>query len=173
MPLFSISAPVGLRARLLTSPGWSASPSCLKLGVREVLHLFGRYPKSRTTLQAYKLDVVGKASAVKTREQGLSVAAGPEARQEAIGKDQTTIINAVKALAEGTQHFMPENLALTVGGEGGLGASIAALVPLLMRNLQDRAKPASPSHPHPDGETPPVEVQPAVLSRQHFSYKIG
>src|ERR1700688_1291754 len=109
--------------------------------------------------EAYKLDVVGKASAVKTREQGLAVAAGLDAQQAAIGKDQTAIVNAVKALAEGTQHFMPENLALTVGGEGGLGASIAALVPLLMRNLQDRAKPSPPSpspspapaHPHPDG----------------------
>jgi hypothetical protein len=123
--------------------------------------------------EAYKLDVVGKASAVKTREQGLAVAAGLEAQQLAIGKDQTAIVNAVKALAEGSQHFMPENLALSLGGEGGLGASIAALVPLLMRNLQDHAKPAAPAHPHPDGDTAPVAVQPAALSRPPLSYKMG
>src|SRR5258708_21135879 len=124
--------------------------------------------------EAYKLDVVGKASAVKTMEQGLAVAAGLDAQQAAIGKDQTAIINAVRALAEGTQHFMPENLALTVGGEGGLGASIAALVPLLMRNLQDHAKAApAPAHPHPEGETATVAVQPAALSRPHLAYKLG
>jgi len=123
--------------------------------------------------EAYKLDVVGKASAVKTREQGLAVAAGLEAQQVAIGKDQTAIVNAIKALAEGTQHFMPENLALTVGGEGGLGASIAALVPLLMRNLQDHAKPAAPAHPHADGEPPPVAVQPAPVSHPPLSYKMS
>jgi hypothetical protein len=124
--------------------------------------------------EAYKLDVVGKASAVKTREQGLAVAAGLDAQQAAIGKDQTAIMNAVKALAEGTQHFMPENLALSVGGEGGFGGSLAALVPLLMRNLQDHAKPAAPpAHPHPDVETSPVAVQPAALSRPPLSYKLG
>jgi SPFH domain / Band 7 family len=123
--------------------------------------------------EAYKLDVVGKASAVKTREQGLAVAAGLEAQQAAIGKDQAAIVNAVKALAEGTQHFMPENLALTVGGEGGLGASIAALVPLLMRNLQDRAKPPAPAHPEPESEAPPVEATPVALSPQVLSYKMS
>jgi hypothetical protein len=123
--------------------------------------------------EAYKLDVVGKASAVKTREQGLAVAAGLEAQQAAIGKDQAAIVNAVKALAEGTQHFMPENLALTVGGEGGLGASIAALVPLLMRNLQDRAKSPAPAHPEPESEAPPVEATPVALSPQVLSYKMS
>jgi SPFH domain / Band 7 family len=127
--------------------------------------------------EAYKLDVVGKASAVKTREQGLAVAAGLEAQQAAIGKDQAAIVNAVKALAEGTQRFMPENLALTVGGEGGLGASIAALVPLLMRNLQDRAKPPAPAHPEPASEPPPVEATveatPVAFSPQVLSYKMS
>lgn len=88
--------------------------------------------------EAYKLDVVGKASAVKTREQGLAVAAGLEAQQAAIGREQTSLVNAVKALAEGGQRFMPENLAITVG-EGGLSANLAALVPLLMRTLQNGA----------------------------------
>jgi hypothetical protein len=117
--------------------------------------------------EAYKLDVVGKASAVKTREQGLAVAAGLDAQQAAIGKDQAAIVSAVKALAEGTQHFMPENLAFTVGGEGGLGASIAALVPLLMRNLQDHTKPPAPAHAA-DGAAPP-----AALSRPPVAYKLG
>jgi hypothetical protein len=133
--------------------------------------------------EAYKLDVVGKASAVKTREQGLAVAAGLEAQQAAIGKDQAAIVSAVKALAEGAQRFMPENLALTVGGEGGLGTSLSALVPLLMRNLQDHAKPAAPAppaRPHADGETAAVAVQPAAdavqaarVNRPPLSYKMG
>ena len=70
---------------------------------------------------------------------------------------------------------MPENLALTVGGEGGLGASLSALVPLLMGNLQDHAEPAAPApaHPHSDGETAPVAVQPAPLSRPPLSCRLG
>jgi hypothetical protein len=129
--------------------------------------------------EAYKLDVVGKASAVKTREQGLAVAAGLDAQQAAIGKDQAAIVNAIKALAEGAQRFMPENLALTVGGEGGLGGSLSALVPLLMRNLQDQAKPATPA-PHVDGAAAsatvppaPVVVPPAHLSAPPLSYKMS
>ena len=131
--------------------------------------------------EAYKLDVVGKASAVKTREQGLAIAAGLDAQQAAIGKDQAAIVNAIKALAEGAQRFMPENLALTVGGEGGLGGSLAALVPLLMRNLQDHVKPAAPAPaPHTDGATAsaavppaPVVVPPAHLSPPPLSYKMS
>jgi hypothetical protein len=129
--------------------------------------------------EAYKLDVVGKASAVKTREQGLAVAAGLDAQQAAIGKDQAAIVNAIKALAEGAQRFMPENLALTVGGEGGLGGSLSALVPLLMRNLQDHAKAAAPT-PHADdasasavGPLAPVVVPPAHLSPPPLSYKMS
>jgi hypothetical protein len=130
--------------------------------------------------EAYKLDVVGKASAVKTREQGLTIAAGLEAQQAAIGKDQTTIINAVRALAEGSQHFMPENLALSVGGEGGLGGNLAALVPLLMRNLQDRVKPAAPVPPHAEAEaaavvvqSAPVVIHPAPQSAPPLAYKMS
>jgi hypothetical protein len=125
--------------------------------------------------EAYKLDVVGKASAVKTREQGLAVAAGLDAQQAAIGKDQAAIVNAIKALAEGAQRFMPENLALTVGGEGGLGGSLSALVPLLMRNLQDHAKPAvpAPAHSHSDVETAPVAIEAVAVSRPPMSYKLG
>ncbi len=124
--------------------------------------------------EAYKLDVVGKASAVKTREQGLAVAAGLEAQQAAIGKDQAAIVNAIKALAEGAQRFMPENLALTVGGEGGVNGSLAALVPLLMRNLQDRAKApapeAPPAHPVPEITLP---AAPAAVVPQPLPYKLG
>jgi hypothetical protein len=128
--------------------------------------------------EAYKLDVVGKASAVKTREQGLAVAAGLEAQQAAIGKDQAAIVSAIKALAEGGQHFMPQNLALTVGGEGGLGGSLAALVPLLMRNLQDHAKPdapppAPPAHPRSDGAAATVVMPPVPPNRPPLSYKLG
>jgi hypothetical protein len=131
--------------------------------------------------EAYKLDVVGKASAVKTREQGLAVAAGLDAQQAAIGKDQAAIVNAIKALAEGAQRFMPENLALTVGGEGGLGGGLSALVPLLMRNLQDHAKAAAPvPASHEDGATAsapvppaPVVVPPAHLSPPPLSYKMS
>ena len=66
--------------------------------------------------ESYRLDKVGRASAVRTEAEGLAVAKGLEAQQLAVGKDQTAIINAVKALAGGGQRFMPENLALTVGG---------------------------------------------------------
>jgi hypothetical protein len=52
--------------------------------------------------EAYKLDLVGKASAVKTPRAGLAAAAGLDAQQAAIGKDQAAIANAVKALAKGT-----------------------------------------------------------------------
>jgi regulator of protease activity HflC (stomatin/prohibitin superfamily) len=85
--------------------------------------------------ESYRLEKVGRASAVRTEAEGLAVAKGLEAQQNAIGKDQTAIVNVAKALTVGTQRFMPENLALTIGADGG-GLSLNALTPLLMRFLQ-------------------------------------
>jgi hypothetical protein len=96
--------------------------------------------------ESYRLEKVGRASAVQTEAQGLAVAAGLEAQQNAIGKDQTAVVNVFKALAEGEQRFMPENLAITVGDGAGIGG-MNALVPLLMRYLQSRA---------PESTTPPA-----------------
>jgi len=85
--------------------------------------------------EAYRLTKVGEASAVQTRAEGLAVAAGLEAQQQAVGAGQAAVINVAKALASGTQRFMPENLAITTGG-GGDGLGIGPLVPQLMRLLQ-------------------------------------
>jgi hypothetical protein len=84
--------------------------------------------------ESYRLEKVGRAGAVKTEADGLAIAKGLEAQQQAIGKDQTALVNTVRALADGQQRFMPENLALTLG-EGGLSGNLAALVPLLMNRL--------------------------------------
>ena len=84
--------------------------------------------------ESYRLEKVGRAGAVKTEADGLAIAKGLEAQQQAIGKDQTALINTVRALAAGQQRFMPENLALTMG-EGGLSGNLAALVPQLMQRL--------------------------------------
>jgi regulator of protease activity HflC (stomatin/prohibitin superfamily) len=86
--------------------------------------------------EAFRLDRVGRASAIKTEAEGLAIAKGLEAQQQALGQDQTALINAVKALATGAQRFMPENLAVNIGGESGIGANLNALTPLLMRFLQ-------------------------------------
>jgi regulator of protease activity HflC (stomatin/prohibitin superfamily) len=115
--------------------------------------------------ESYRLEKVGRASAVKTEAEGLAVAKGLEAQQQAIGKDQTAIINAVRALASGSQRFMPENLALALGAEGGVGTSLNALTPLLMRYLQDgqRATPAAaPAMPAPAPPAKPEEPEPAT-----------
>lgn len=98
--------------------------------------------------EAYRLEKVGRATAVKTEAEGLAIAAGLEAQQLAIGKDQTAMINAVRALADGSQRFMPENLALTLGGESGLGSNLAALIPLLMKKLGSDPVPTSAAAPH-------------------------
>src|SRR5262249_46635790 len=102
--------------------------------------------------ESYRLEKVGRASAVRTEAERLAEAKGREAEQTAIGKDQTAIVNVVKSLALGTQRFMPENLAVTLGADGS-GLSLNALTPLLMRFLQtareasaqqiDRAPPDS------------------------------
>ena len=92
--------------------------------------------------ESYRLDKVGRAGAVKTEAEGLAIAKGLQAQQSAIGKDQTALVNVIRELASGAQRFMPENLALTVG-EGGLGGSFNALVPMLMRRLGGEA-PAKP-----------------------------
>ena len=102
--------------------------------------------------ESYRLEKVGRASAVKTEADGLAVAKGLEAQQLAIGKDQTALINTVRALADGHQRFMPQNLALTLG-EGGLSGNLAALVPLLMGRLQ---KPAA------NGDAPAQVTPPAA-----------
>ncbi len=88
--------------------------------------------------ESYRLEKVGRASAVQTEAEGLAIAKGLEAQQLAVGKNQTALINAVRELAAGAQRFMPENLALNLG-EGGLGASLNALVPLAMQRLSGGA----------------------------------
>jgi regulator of protease activity HflC (stomatin/prohibitin superfamily) len=83
--------------------------------------------------ESYRLEKVGRASAVKTEAEGLAIAKGLNAQQEAVGRDQTAFINVVRELSQGTQRFMPENLALNLG-DGGLGG-LNALVPMAMRRL--------------------------------------
>jgi regulator of protease activity HflC (stomatin/prohibitin superfamily) len=90
--------------------------------------------------ESYRLEKVGRASAVKTEAEGLAIAKGLEAQQLAIGKDQTMAVNIAKALASGSQRFMPENLALTVGEHSGV-SGLSGLVPLAMRFLQGRENP--------------------------------
>jgi hypothetical protein len=87
--------------------------------------------------ESYRLEKVGRASAVKTEAEGLAIAKGLEAQQLAIGKEQTMAVNIAKALASGAQRFMPENLALTVGESSGV-SGLNGLVPLAMRFLQSR-----------------------------------
>ena len=91
-----------------------------------------------------RLEKVGRASAVQTEAEGLAIAKGLNAQQEAVGRDQTAIINAVRELAGGVQRFMPENLALNFG-EGGLSAGLNALVPLAMRRLAQGAHEPAPA----------------------------
>ena len=105
--------------------------------------------------ESYRLEKVGRASAVKTEADGLAVAKGLEAQQQAVGKDQTAVINVVRALSSGTQRFVPENLALTLGGATGLSASLNALVPILMNRLQNGGASANDvALPGPNGGEP-------------------
>ena len=89
--------------------------------------------------ESYRLEKVGRASAVQTEAEGLAIAKGLNAQQEAVGRDQTAFINIVRELSQGTQRFMPENLALNLG-DAGLGG-LTALVPLAMRRLSQGADP--------------------------------
>ncbi len=57
--------------------------------------------------ESYRLDKVGRASAVRTEADGLAIAKGLAAQQEAIGKDQTALVNVVRALADGHQRSCP------------------------------------------------------------------
>jgi hypothetical protein len=121
--------------------------------------------------EAYQLTNVGRAKAVETEAQGLAVAKGLEAQQQAIGKDQTMVVNVVKALSGGEQRFMPENLALTVGDSGH---GLNALTPLLMQFLQRSA--AAPAAPPPERaptvmNAPVVQEHPAplVMSAAHVT----
>lgn len=91
--------------------------------------------KAKADGEAYQLEKVGVASAVGPRENGLAVAVGLKAQQEAVGPQFAALVAVAKALAEGKQPFMPVNLALT-GGADGVGGSFAALVPLAMQALQ-------------------------------------
>jgi hypothetical protein len=88
--------------------------------------------------ESYRLEKVGRASAVETEAEGLAVAKGLNAQQEAIGRDQTALINVVRELSVGTQRFMPENLALNLGDSGGLGG-LSALIPIAMQRLSQGA----------------------------------
>jgi regulator of protease activity HflC (stomatin/prohibitin superfamily) len=99
--------------------------------------------------ESYRLEKVGRASAVRTEAEGLAVARGLEAQQQAIGKEQTMAVNIAKALASGAQRFMPENLALTLGDGAGM-SGVSGLVPLAMRFLQG----VDASRPQPRTERP-------------------
>ncbi|MBI5004463.1 hypothetical protein HZC00_05220 [Candidatus Kaiserbacteria bacterium] len=113
--------------------------------------------------EAFRLTEVGKAKAVETEAQGLAVAAGLEAQQKAVGKDQTAFINAIKALALGTQRFMPENLAVTIGGENGIGG-VNGLMPQLMSFLRRSSKPTTTQI---EEEVPSKAVVPATEKDNH------
>jgi regulator of protease activity HflC (stomatin/prohibitin superfamily) len=108
--------------------------------------------------ESYRLEKVGRASAVKTEAEGLAIAKGLEAQQLAIGKEQTMAVNIAKALASGAQRFMPENLALTIGENSG-ASGLGGLVPLAMRFLQSRENLAvtgpATEHPAADGRQRP------------------
>lgn len=105
--------------------------------------------------ESYRLEKVGRASAVKTEAEGLAIAKGLNAQQEAVGKDQTAFINMVRELSNGAQRFMPENLALTMG-EGGLGG-LSGLIPLAMKRLSDGATPPKPA---PEAPEAPAAARP-------------
>jgi regulator of protease activity HflC (stomatin/prohibitin superfamily) len=115
--------------------------------------------------ESYRLEKVGRASAVKTEAEGLAIAKGLEAQQLAIGKDQTMTVNVARALANGMQRFMPENLALTIGAGGDLGSSLGALVPLIMKKL-DKGEPIvtteAPATHHAPVDTPKPAPKPAA-----------
>ena len=59
----------------------------------------------------YRLEKVGRASAVKTEADGLAIAKGLEAQQQAVGKDQTAL-SMLSALLLTVRNASPENLAL-------------------------------------------------------------
>jgi hypothetical protein len=106
--------------------------------------------------EAYRLEKVGRAAAVETEAQGLAVAMGLQAQKDAIGEDQTALVNVVKALSDGGQRFMPETLAVTIGGEGS-GGGFSSLVPSIMRFLQGGGGRAA--------VTPPVAPKPPEATR--------
>ena len=138
--------------------------------------------KAEADGESYRLEKVGRAGAVKTEAEGLAVAKGLEAQQQAVGKDQTALINVVRELAAGGQRFMPENLALNLG-QGGLGA-LDALVPLAMRRLSAGASsdsastsaappgPAAPRSARRRGNGPdPVEAQAPAQVVAHYDVR--
>ena len=112
----------------------------------------------------YRLEKVGRASAVKTEAEGLAIAKGLEAQQFAIGKEQTMAVNIAKELASGAQRFMPQNLALTIG-EGGSVSSLNGLVPLIMRFLQSREAAANPASSSAQTATTPLPAPPTNSGR--------
>jgi hypothetical protein len=116
-----------------------------------------RFTTARSTF-SLAAGKVGRASAVKTEAEGLAIARGLDAQQEAVGRDQTALINVVRELSTGTQRFMPENLALNLGDAGIRG--LTALIPMAMRRLSQGAEPAAAEAqpalkgPKPNGAAP-------------------
>jgi regulator of protease activity HflC (stomatin/prohibitin superfamily) len=113
--------------------------------------------------ESYRLEKVGRASAVQTEAEGLAIAKGLNAQQEAVGREQTAFINVVRELSSGTQRFMPENLALNLG-EGGLG-SLNALIPLAMQRLSRGSgdgEASTGAASKANGATPPGGDMPAL-----------
>ena len=72
--------------------------------------------------ESYRLEKVGRASAVKTEADGLAIAKGLEAQQQAIGKDQTAHRSTPCARwPTARSASCRRTWRSRVGGDGGLG----------------------------------------------------
>ena len=111
------------------------------------------------TAESYRLEKVGRASAVEAEAEGLAIAKGLQTpSRKPSASEQTAFINVVRELSRGTQRPAPENLALNPsdGGLGGLNALVLLAMARGCRRGPARA-PANPGVPRrrPTARTPP------------------
>lgn len=90
--------------------------------------------------EAKAIEAKGLAQAKATEAQGLALAAGLKAQTEAVGDQATTLVNVIKALADGNVKITPE--VLVSGGDNGAGNGLMALI---MGQLTGTIAPAKPT----------------------------
>ena len=102
----------------------------------------------------------GAAKGAEVEAVGLARAKGYEAQVAALGSSATTLVNVVRALAEGQARFMPEIL---VTGNSGSGAfeGLAATAMRFVNNMPGGNGAGVPKPAPPNADAPPPEALPS------------
>lgn len=102
--------------------------------------------------EASYIKQTGEAAGAKVLAIGLAKAESYAKQVDALGKNQTAIVNAITALSENGLKFVPNNLVINTGGSGGGSGTMDGALLTLMNYLSTLGKPETEAKPEPKKE---------------------